>query len=534
VTVGFDKLMSGGFDVQVRVRNEQKDGERVFGRGTTGTGFQFTPEPLNSSTSQVEAILGYTGKQLQLSGGYYGSLYDNHNTALNVTETGVATGLATFTPIGLPPDNQAHQLYLAGGYSFTPSTRSTFKLAYASATQTDTFITPSLLGDPSLDGRVDTTQAQLGVTSRPLPKLSLLANVRYEDRDDKTPVRLYSSLAGATSTFNGYYEPRSIKTTAGKLEAGYQLPWELRLLGGVDYEVKERLVPYWFGGSLASVSTRAETDEITYRLQLQRALAESVNGYLSYAHSDRDGTGYLTTVLNNGTVGTNLIAPLHLADRSRDKVRVAVDWMPTDRLTFQLAADSARDDYTARTAEDLGPRNGDAKTYSLDASYLFSDAWQATAWVSRNDNRTEQATCENASAVGVCPNTVADPYWQVSMRSASNAVGLGLRSKPASKLEISADVQYSSYRDEFKQLATTAGASISSPPDITTLITTVKLTARYAIRTNAGIRVDYAYERWHSDDWTWSTWTYLDGTQLRQEPTEKIQFVGVSGYFRWW
>ena len=154
--------------------------------------------------------------------------------------------------------------------------------------------------------------------------------------------------------------------------------------------------------------------------------------------------------------------------------------------------------------------------------------------MSRNDNRMEQATCENASAVGVCPNTVADPYWQVSLRSAGNTVGLGLRSKPVNKLEVSADVQYASYRDEFKQLATTAGAAIASLPDITTLITSVKLTARYAIRTNAGIRVDYVYERWHSDDWTWTTWTYLDGTQLRQEPTEKIQFVGVSGYFRWW
>ncbi len=531
-TLGLDKQLSDTLDVQVRVRNEQKDGARLFARGTTTPAFEFTPEPLDSSTTLVEALLGYTGKQLQLSGGYFGSIYDNHNNRLDIT--GGNAGLATFTPIGLPPDNQSHQLNLSGGYSFTGTTRSSFKLAYASATQTDNFIVPAITGYPTLDGRIDTTQAQLGITSRPWSDLSLLANVRYENRDDKTPVRLYSTLAGATSTFNGYYEPRSLKTTNGKVEAGYRLPLGFRAVGGVDYELAERYVPYWLSGSLASVSTRAETDELTYRAQLHRSLSETVNGYVIYAHSDRNGSDYLTTVLNGGAVGGNLIAPLHLADRSRDKVRVSVDWTPIERLTMQFVADSARDDYTARTAQDLGPRHGDAKSYTIDANLLLGDTWQATAWVSRTDNRTEQATCEAATSAGVCPNTVADPYWQVSMRNLGNVVGIGLRGQPFSKIELGADVQYSAYRDEFRQLATTAGATAPVVPDVTTLVTLVRLTAKYAFQKNAGVRLDYNYERWNSDDWQWSSWTFTDGTQLVREPVEKVQYVGVSGYVRWW
>lgn len=532
--LGLDKQLSDTLDVQIRVRNEQKSGERLFARGTFG-GFEFAPEPLDASTTLVEALLGYTGKQLQLSGGYYGSIYNNHNNRLDVA--GGVAALSTFTPIGLPPDNQSHQLNLSGGYSITNTTRSTFKLAYASATQTDNFIVPAITGYPSLDGRVDTTQAQLGVTSHPWSNLSLLANVRHENREDKTPVRFYTTPpAGPPApTFNGYYEPRSLKTTTSKVEAGYRLPMGFRAVGGIDYENNERHVPYWFSGSLATVSSRAETDELTYRAQLHRSLSETVNGYVVYSYSDRNGTDFLRTVLNDGATGSNLIAPLYLADRNRDKVRVSVDWTPIDRLTMQFIADSARDDYTARTAQDLGPRHGDAKSYTIDANLLLGDTWQATAWVSRTDNRTEQATCENASvAGGICPNTAADPYWQVSTRNIGNAVGLGLRGQPFSKLELGADVQYSAYRDEYRQLATTTGAITPVVPDITTLVTLVRLTAKYEIQKNAGVRLDYNYERWNSDDWQWSSWTYTDGTQLVREPVEKVQYVGLSGYVRWW
>ena len=121
------------------------------------------------------------------------------------------------------------------------------------------------------------------------------------------------------------------------------------------------------------------------------------------------------------------------------------------------------------------------------------------------------------------------------MRNMGNVVGLGLRGQPFSKIELGADVQYSAYRDEFRQVATSpAGAVAPVVPDVTTLVTLVRLTAKYEIQKNAGVRLDYAYERWNSDDWQWSSWTYTDGTQLVREPVEKVQYVGVSGYVRWW
>lgn len=522
VGLGFNKELAGDFDVQVRFRQQEKTGERLFARGTTGgTNFQFTPEPIDSTTQQVDAILGYAGDKFQFSAGYYGTAYHNRNSALNITETGGSTGLSSFTPIGLPPDNQSHQLSFAGGYSFTPTTRSTFKLAYGRATQDDVFITPTLQGNTSLDGQIDTTQAQFGITSRPLPKLSLLADLRYEDRNDNTPVIPYSNLATSTSTFNGFYEPRSIKTTAGKIEAGYSLPMGFRVLGGLEHEIKERNVPYyWLGGSLASVSTREKTEETTYRLQMRRSLAETVNGALSYAHSNRGGSDYVNTVVNNGTTGSNLMAPLHLADRERDKWRALVDWLPVQKLSLQFMAEDVQDDYSGRT---YGPRSGSAQNYSIDASYAVSDEWETTAWVSRNETDSEQTL-----------QTSAAQPWASALGNVGDAIGLGVRGNPVGKVEVGGDLQYTTDRGTYNVTSPSPITGVTLPPDTQYRQTRLKLYASYPLKKNAGVRVDYAYERWQIDDWTWTNWTFLDGTRVIDDPTQTVHFIGVSGYYRWW
>jgi hypothetical protein len=63
IGLGFNKFFMNAWEVQVRFRNEEKDGARLFARGTTGTlagfpgNFEFTPEPINSTTRQLDVIL---------------------------------------------------------------------------------------------------------------------------------------------------------------------------------------------------------------------------------------------------------------------------------------------------------------------------------------------------------------------------------------------------------------------------------------------------------------------------------------------
>lgn len=526
LTLGFDKWLQGGFSFNVSFRNEEKDGARMFGRGTPST-MEFLAEPINQTTRQLEATLNYTGQRLQLSGGYYGTMFDNHNPALNIAG-GSSVAIQDFNPIALPPDNQSHQLFLTGGYTFTPTTRGTFKLAYARQTQDDTFIVPASVGRTDLGGRVDTGSMQLGTTARPIPKLSLLANYRYENRDDKTPVLDYFPVT-VTTTATGENEPRSIKTTVGKVEASYQLPADFRLTAGIDDEIKKRNT-----SSVRVVSFRDETDETSYRLELRRSMSETVTGAVAYITSNRTGSDFQTTTMTTGAVGSNLIAPLHLADRDRDKVRTTINWNPTEPLTLQFMVDNAHDEYSGRTSQDLGPRSGKAQFYSIDASYTFSEAWQATGWFSHNDNRIDQATCVSASNSGVCPATAANPVWEAKLRNRGDAVGLGLRGKVTSKVEVGTDVQYMTLEDEFgQQPITPTSATIASLPDIRTKLTTVKLYTRYTLQKNSAVRFDYVYDRFRTNDWTWSNFTYSDGTTVSQQPKQIVHFIGVSYYYRW-
>ncbi len=536
IGLGFDKILWGGFDLQVRFRNEEKDGARISGRGLPGGPpagsppsvfglFEFAPEPINSTTRQLEVILGYTGERLQLSGGYYGTAYNNQYNSLNSTG---GIGLAGLNPIALPPDTLSHQLHLTGGYSFTPTTRGTFKLAYTKAAQDDAFVTgvplaPGIVNN-NLQGRLDTTLVQLGLTARPLPKLSLRANLRYEDTDDKTPIFRYFTLGlGPTSTFNGNNEPHSFRTTSGKLEASYALPMGLRLTGGLDYEEKKHNF-----SPVRVVTHRDKTEETSYRVELRRTMSETVTGALSFVHSERDGSPFMLTTLNNGTIAAsgNRVAPMNIADRKRDKVRLSVDWTPVEPLSLQFAVDEAHDSYAQIHALGTGPRKGEARNYSVDATYTFSDKWQGTAWVSRNDTRQEQAQHVGTGTAGL--------VWAAALRNVGDSFGLGVRGKPNGLLEVGADLSHSDITDKYGQQRLSGPATVVAPlPDISTKLTRLNLFGKYAVQKNAGVRLDYIYDRFSTDDFTWSTWSYVVGTRMLQSPVQKVNFIGVSYYYRW-
>ena len=523
VGFGLNKLFAGNLDLQLHFRNEDKDGARLFGRGTRSTSagaFEFTPEPINFTSRQFGATLGYNGKQLQLSGGYYGTLYVNHNTALNITggsSIGGGNALNTYTPITLPPDNQSHQLFFTGGYSLTPTTRGTFKAAYTNATQNNAFIDSMLLAPgagSSLRGRIDTTLLQAGITARPLSKLSLLSNIRYEDRDDKTPVLNYNPLAPG---YPGINQPFSMRTLNAKLEANYALPMSFRLTSGVDFDQRHRD----YGTSIV-VRHRNRTDELSYRIELRRSMSETITGALSYIHSDRSGSNFLNTV----TPGyTNLVTPINLADRSRNKIRLLINWVPVEPLSLQFIMDESRDNYEHHDLAGLGPQKGMARDYSLDATYAFSDAWQATVWFSRNETRADQFSRTN-------PVTAGGQPWAAKLSNLGTSVGVGINGRPSSRMEVGADLNYSTITDKYRQRAL-SGPAIASLPNISTELSNLRLFVRYAVLKNMGLRLDYIYNRFKTDEWTWASWTYTDGTRLSQNPNQVISFIGLSGYYNW-
>ena len=75
--------------------------------------------------------------------------------------------------------------------------------------------------------------------------------------------------------------------------------------------------------------------------------------------------------------------------------------------------------------------------------------------------------------------------------------------------------------------------TVVPPPDISTKLTRLNLFGRYALEKNSGVRFDYIFDRYKTDDWTWTTWMYADGTRLTQDPNQSVNFFGVTYYYRW-
>lgn len=519
------------FEFKMLFQNEKKHGERLFGRGN-GANQEFLAEPIEYQTRQLDLALNYTGDRLQLSGGYYGSFFNNDNTELVVTG-----GAAGISPIALPPDNSAHEFNLMGGYQFTKTTRGNFKLAYTRAIQDDDFLDPAPLanisGRTDLGGRVDTTLVDLGLTSRPLPKLNLVAKLRYEDRNDRTEVARYITPNASTDGFN---EPRSLTTENAKLEATYLLPQGFSLTGGLDAERKDRTMD-----GVRVVGYRSRVEEVTGRLRLSRSIADTLNGSLGYEHSNRTGTDFRTLRVwnTNGTANNftddffgnpyvlgGLVQPVFMADRERNKGRLALDWLPTDALSFQFNAEKTWDDYEAgrQSPAEIGVRDGDSWLVNVDATYVVNDNWKLSAWATRSVTNLDQATCRNVtSAVNCDANS-----WTAGLTSRSDAVGAGVRGKIRNKLNVGADVIYMRDHNEYDLAGVGNSATAADLPDITSHLATLKLFANYPVGKESSVQLDYTLDHRKTDDWTWTDWAYRDGTTVDQDPNETVHFLGVS------
>ncbi|AKU13965.1 hypothetical protein AzCIB_4072 [Azoarcus sp. CIB] len=554
------KFISKSLQASVTFKNEDKKGERLFGANASAAGFVgqlFAPEPIDSNHKQIEASLDYATEKFYVSGGYYGSFFENKAGKGLFVNYGTPAGLfggspvatsatpTQMSPLSLAPDNQAHQFHLAGGYNWSRDTRANLKISKSFATQDDSFLPNSArvpyypgMKRSDLGGKVETTNVFGSLTSRVTDKLGLLASWAYEDRDDRTPKVDYLVDVGHGGAIL-QNNPESQKTHRGKFEASYRLPQGFNLTAGYDYDFKK------YEGM--DELFRDEITENTYRVDVRKSLGDTVNGSVTLAHSERDGSSWGTTpnMVNDGhAVGLHWTAPTQFSDRERDKLKLMVDWMPIDPLSVQFAYEYALDDYKTRML-DVGLNEGRSELFSLDASYRFNDRWKANMWYSHSTNDIEQKSlnstfnslCNGASISNTCVP------WGADLKLSSNALGAGFDGQISSKLSVGGQYLYSrdenqydiSYADQGAFASPRVGPGFSSIrqgagvlPDTEYTLNTLRLFAKYAVTKATAIRLDYVWDRRELDDYTWSSWTYSDGTKVLVNPDQITRVIAVT------
>ena len=568
-----DKWITSGLQFEVSFRNEDKDGTRLWGRGydcaayvCTGTqnatntrwAVLMVPEPVNFNMKQIDAKMNFTNEKLFVSAGYYGSFFTNSNgnvtpavpnqlygpTGLPATLNPAAAGGTSLQnvlqlPMALPPDNQAHQFYVSGNYAWTPKVRSTFKAAYTHATQDEDFGSMGFTGLPTvartnLGGVLDTTLLQFGITARPMNKLSLLGNVRYEKKDDKTPIELYN-VQNTLRWDNSHISNRKF---VGKFEAGYLLPANVRATVGLDYDRINRELPgldVTVGGLSA---LRGQTQETTFRGELRRSISETITGAIGVSHSKRTGSDWysLSTIPAQGLVYGGLYSsdqifqrtgtfPYNLSDRKRDKVKASADWLPTERLSLQFAAESAHDSYDPPSENGL--RKGGMTLLSVDAAYTLSDRWKLTGYGSVGDQTMNEADRANY---------VADT------KNRNTAFGIGVNGKPSGVLEVGAgisrvtDVTKYALSPDFATTANNIAQNAIGLPDVAFSETRYALFAKQALSKNSDIRFDLARIISKLEEWSWGyngvPFVYSDGTTVSLNPHQQVTVASVRYIYK--
>lgn len=523
-TVAMFKRFSPEFEFRVNFKNEEKEGNRQWGvrnyptlASTAGSYAAFVAEPINSTTRQLDVVLNYQDKKLSVTGGYYGSWYNNKNTRLDVI--GTAAGV---TEMSLPPDNQAHQIYARANYAFSSTTRGLFKLAYTHATQNDPFIgtmnnnvaawVPKATTGSSLNGVVDTTDMLMSVSARPLPKLSLRGEASYYDRNDKTPVRITAGTAAAPYHNN----PFRFTNRKAKLEGDYRLSEVHSLSGGVDLFHQERTLSKDIQGGLELfVPHRTWVLEKTYRLALRRSMSEELSGSVGYSRSDRKGSRFdgVSEAVDSAT-----ITPIYIADRQRDKIKLALDWAATKDFSMQATLAYAKDNYPTRGERKDGVREGKSQIFSLDANLALNDDWKAKAWYSLESIRTNLTGPINGAT-----------DWIEDSRDQGESLGLGIDGKISEALTLGAKFDVTVSRGDFTQ---TPG-STSPLPAVVNRETKLHLFADYALQKNSSVRLDLISEQYRTDDWQWrfstgAPFSYgTEGTRVLNNPDQSATFVGV-------
>ena len=564
--LGFSKVISPALQFDMSLKQENKEGARLFGIGmncpsviapgclgttlvNTGWAALMLPEPIHSSHVQMEARMAYAAPQLRFSLGYYGSFYRNSNSTLSATIagslnnslTGAASPLSAgfqsllSQPVALPPDNQAQQVDLSGSYDFTPSTRATLKLAYTAATQHQDFAAAGLAGAPAgvtnLGAQVNTTLVKVGLTSRPLPKLTLLADVRYEDKQDETPIARYN-VEGTDVYTNRLLPNRKAK---GKLQATWQFSSDYRGRVVADYETIDRGV-FTASSAISGVSAlRQTTSESGGTAELRRMMSQDFSGAVSVSSSQRRGSNWLkdnsglgvTEVSNpadpiTGFASSAVFMPT-LANRQRDKAKIFVDWVPSEALTLQFSAETGSDSYSAPS--NYGIRSSRMGQFSVDAGYALSDKWGLTAFASQGTQRLNQA---RAAA------------YVLAYDNSSTMIGLGFTGKPMGTLEVGGSLSYIDDRSVYAQKLDASADAYSAAllaasgglPDIVFRQTALKLFGKYTLDKRSAVRMDLMHQRSSFNDWAWGyngvPYVYSDGSTVSQKPTQSVSVIGVT------
>jgi MtrB/PioB family decaheme-associated outer membrane protein len=475
-----------GFRLYADFQRQNRDGVDITAASSFGQ-TSLLPRWIDYETDQIDAGIRYGTARSSLTLAYFGSYFTNQNPSITLETPFTSSPGAELQQLATAPENEFQQISLSGAYRATIwDTVLAFSLASGTGKQNETFlpytINPNVdagaLPRSSLDGKVDTSNYALTVTSRPFPKARVKLSYRYDDRDNQTPLsdwnRVIVDVFQAADTERNV--PYSFERSAFSL-SGELLIWKgIRVSGGWDRKELQRDYQ-----EVAEQTTDAGWGQA--RWQPLAWLDLRIKG----GASERDIDRYNETLAVS--FGQNpLLRKYNLAYRYRSYGELSASITPVESpLSFSTTVLYADDRYNR---SQLGMTDSEELRATADLSWA----------VTENANFFLMYGYENIDALQLGSEQNGYWDWSATHEDSFDHVGAGFRWRQAAgKLDLRVDLNRGNGKTTVDLFSLSGGQS--RLPDLKSTLDSARVKARYRWSERVDATFNLRYERFEVDDY---------------------------------
>jgi MtrB/PioB family decaheme-associated outer membrane protein len=481
---GLTLSMGSAWQYHVDFEQQTREGTRQFGSGIYLTSATLLPAPVDFTTDQFNMGLSYAGDRGQLRLELFGSEFDNgYNHTTWENPFAIFFG-DEYLRAAQEPGNDAYQVNLSGAMLLAPRVRFSAKVGLGEMEQDDPFlpysINPAFEGLPlprdSLGGKIDVTVFNLSARlhARLGDRLNLSALFKTDERDNKTPVNLYTPILDDVARLDPVANvPYGFERTQANLEIRYRPKTRLRLNAGVR--------EYRLDRSFQEVS---ESDETSFWGGLQFSPSAMASLRFKFETLDRDA------VVNPDFEGFSravnpLLRKFNMAQRDRDRITAALDLAPSQQLGINLSYFSTEDDYHDSV---IGLTSSEQTTYNIDVSYAAGDRGSIHAFVSRDEIDSGINGKEELTSL----------TWNARTEDSITTWGIGFSGKAGDKVTYGADYVESGSDGE---ILTLRDSDAPPFPVLKTDLRNARVYLRYAASDHWLLGFEAMQEEYDTEDW---------------------------------
>lgn len=482
--IGLKWKLGSRWSYEVDYQHQSRDGTRPFGAGVFTINASHLPAPVDFSTDRLDAALNFSGDRSHWRLGFSGSVFDNASESVTWDNPFTAQPGTERLRASLAPDNTFYQFDLAGAWAPISRIRLSGMAAVGRMEQDDALLPYSInpeyadLPLPRLtaDTRIDVGTVNLSgkLTARLARRLDLTARLRRDERDNETPVDLWTPI------ITDFLErgprpnrPYSFERDRASLTLRYRPAGPVRFRAGTEWEDYRR-----------TLQAVRDTRESGWFAEASYQAGSKLEFRARFDQSDRDGEPYVP-VEDFALPEHPLMRKFNLADRERERFRFDIDFFPTPDILLNVAWRNGEDEYRESM---IGLRESETRSLSLDLSYSPGEVITAYAFASREAFDSVQAGAEGET----------ETPWLATTKDQFLTTGLGLTARIGASTEIGFDLVRS---DADGDIRTDAGAGQPPFPTLVTELLNARVRVDYRRGEHWGFKLLLEHERYDSTDW---------------------------------